>query len=577
LSNNPGDINPKRSIGFGAAKHMAALRGAWPGRAMAWLGAALRPRGVRSLAQMLFVFLLGGVAAWLMVPRPKAPLGKAEAPRPARVLVLGEPLSLDLPEEEALAQTLAIGRKALAVTIKLNVPKAIATRLPEATTGVFEQSRESLGVVVDAELMAQRVHALYDPRSALRRAHAARRGGDLELPLALRHDTERTLGALMQIKESLDRPPVDARYNLQKRAIAPDTPGLRLDVHRTMDALDVSLARDLREVELQLDELQARRTEKDLGAVVVDDVLGYFETKYANDWAHQARAYNLKLAASKLDGHVMLPGEIFDFNEVVGPRSEAYGYKVASVIAQGEVVDGIGGGTCQVSGTLHGAAIFAGLDVVERRPHSRPSFYIKMGMDATVVYPTITLRLRNPYPFPVVLHETIQDGIARAEILGPPRLRDVTFVRKIDAAVPFQEKEIPDASIPKGERQLSQRGIPGFRVTRYRVVREGAFAVRERLPDYYPPTTQIWKIGTGPKDPKWEPKDDPHPEYVADQWLIISQGPSIRANASKGGGTVESRTAGKYGSYGWTFREGLTKYRDRNSAKGDGDEKTSPD
>ena len=50
-----------------------------------------------------------------------------------------------------------------------------------------------------------------------------------------------------------------------------------------------------------------------LGAVVVDDVLGYFETKYANDWAHQARAYNLRLAASKLDGHVIMPGEVFDF------------------------------------------------------------------------------------------------------------------------------------------------------------------------------------------------------------------------------------------------------------------------
>jgi vancomycin resistance protein YoaR len=377
--------------------------------------------------------------------------------------------------------------------------------------------------------------------------------------------------ALLQVKEELDRPATDAKYSLSKRALASDTPGLRVNIYATLEGLDKALRQAESEVPIVLEEVAARRTAKALGAVAVDDILGYFETKYANDWSHQARAFNLKLAASKVDGHVMLPGEIFDFNETVGPRSEAYGYKIAPVIAQGEVVDGIGGGTCQVSGTLHGAAIFSGLDVVERRPHTRPSFYIKMGMDATVVYPTITLRLRNPYPFPVVLRETVQDGLVRAEVLGPPRIRDVTFVRKIEDIVPFQEKEIPDPAIPKEERQ---RGIPGFKIMRYRVVREGAFAVRERMPDFYPPTTQVWRVGTGPKDPKFEPKDDPHPEYIADQWLIISQGPSIHGFA-KGGGTVESRIAGKYGSYGWTFREGLTKYRDR--APKPLEEKTSPD
>ena len=94
-----------------------------------------------------------------------------------------------------------------------------------------------------------------------------------------------------------------------------------------------------------------------------------------------------------------MPGEIFDFNEVVGPRDEANGYKVAPVIAEGELVDGIGGGTCQISGTLHGAAFFAGLEIVERYPHTRPSSYIKMGLDATVVYPTINFRMKNRFRF----------------------------------------------------------------------------------------------------------------------------------------------------------------------------------
>jgi hypothetical protein len=69
-------------------------------------------------------------------------------------------------------------------------------------------------------------------------------------------------------------------------------------------------------------------------------------------------------------------------------------------------------------------------------------------------------------------------------------------------------------------------------------------------------------VGTGPADPKWKPKDDDHPEYVADQFLTISQGPSVpnhRAIPERGGAMVESRIAGRYGAYGWTVREGFTK------------------
>jgi hypothetical protein len=273
-----------------------------------------------------------------------------------------------------------------------------------------------------------------------------------------------------------------------------------------------------------------------------------------------------------------MPGETFDFNEVVGPRSEANGYRVAPVIAQGELVDGIGGGTCQIAGTLHGAAFFAGLDVVERKPHTRPSFYIKMGMDATVVYPTITLKLKNPFGFPIVFHETVADGVVRAEILGPKRSRDVTFVRRIDEVVPFVEKETPDPKVPVGKRVLAQRGIPGFKVTRYRIVRDGSSAVREHDTDVYPPTTQIWHVGAG-ENVTTEPPPDEHPEYVADEYLAIAQGPHVvdphaghesheekgksagedEPEHGRGGPMVETRVAGRYGTHGWTVREGFAK------------------
>jgi hypothetical protein len=235
----------------------------------------------------------------------------------------------------------------------------------------------------------------------------------------------------------------------------------------------------------------------------------------------------------------------------VGPRDEANGYKVAPVIAEGELVDGIGGGTCQISGTLHGAAFFGGLEIVERYPHTRPSSYIKMGLDATVVYPTINFRVKNSYEFPVVLHQTVKNGVVRAEILGPKKTRTVTLLRTIDSVIPYEELERPDKDMPDGMRLLAQRGIPGFKLHRYRIVREGPHAVRHRYNDVYPPTAQIVRIGTG-SVPRAEFKasSDPTPEYVADEVLVLT-------NAVDDKELSERREPGRYGNYGWTEKYGM--------------------
>jgi len=264
----------------------------------------------------------------------------------------------------------------------------------------------------------------------------------------------------------------------------------------------------------------------------------------------------------------------------VGPRDEAHGYRVATVIAQGELVDGLGGGTCQISGTLHGAAFFAGLDIVERYPHSRPSFYIKLGLDATVVYPSINFRFRNPFDFPIVLHQTVSGGVVRAEILGPVRRHTVTYFRRIDGVVPFDEVERESPKLPEGKKVLAQRGIPGFKTTSSRVVRDGAYAVREKWRDSYPPTMQIIEVGTGPRNLEDKRKDDSHPEYVVDEYLVVTQGPDIRTPGVKdpepGGGAIESREPGRTGSYGWIEKEGFSTYKASDKEDPDAEEDAPP-
>jgi vancomycin resistance protein YoaR len=522
----------------------------------------LRPRGRHDLVRILVCALIGGFAGWVAVPGRPMPLAKPDTS--PKVTLDGKTLPIVEDDPDAMmraARSIAWSYASGEVAITTNGARIVRTR-------------EELGARVEQARLRSLVEQLADRRSALRRAHAQhvaqqvdqRVAPPLRLPLPVSIDGPRALVALLGVKDDLDKMPADARLDLTRRTVAKEENGRRVDVYATLARLDDALAQGLPTLEAVVETLPAARTAASIGDVAIDEVLGFFETKYTTDKKHADRTFNLRLAASKLDGHVVMPGETFDFNEVVGPRSEANGYKVAPVIAQGELVDGIGGGTCQIAGTLHGAAFFAGLDIVERKPHTRPSFYIKMGMDATVVYPTITLRLKNPFTHPIVLHETVEDGLVRAEILGPKRTRDVTFVRKIDEVVPFAEREAPDPKVPTGKRVLAQRGIPGFKVTRYRILRDGSFAVREHNTDVYPPTSQIWKVGTG-EDVKHETSGgDEHPEYVADEYLTISQGPHVvdphqhkDPDAPASGPMVETRIAGRYGTHGWTVREGFAK------------------
>jgi vancomycin resistance protein YoaR len=307
------------------------------------------------------------------------------------------------------------------------------------------------------------------------------------------------------------------------------------------------------EVGLVVQMRRARRTMSDLDGVSMAAKLASFETRYDASFRAEDRSFNLAVAAEKIDGMVVLPGERFDFNAVVGERSEANGFRVAPVIAAGEVVDGVGGGTCQISGTLHAAVFFAGLPIVERHPHSRPSSYIKLGLDAAVSYPNLNFTFDNDRDHPIVVGFTVGGGIARATLWGAENDLQVTFVRRVDETVAFQEREVEDPELPRGVRVLSQRGVPGFELTRWRIVRDVARrqAVRERLEDEYPPTTQIWRVGTGGSRPDGytPPPGDAHLEYVADEYLSLTDGAGLEA-------PIEVRRPGRTGNYGWTVAAG---------------------
>jgi vancomycin resistance protein YoaR len=449
--------------------------------------------------------------------------------------------------------------------------KPFSLRLQDGETRTF--AADDLGITVDSE----RIRSWFDPAggetgesgSNLRIEHFGNEA--VALPVALQLDAGRVFEALIGLKDEFDRAPADARVNFgaaepdaqptepgnasgAAHRIIPEQGGRWLDVGATFEAIRQAVESGDHTAAVVFREVQARRKAAELAGASFDAVLAEFDTPYDRSRRSKARTFNLALAASKLDGTVLMPGEVFDFNAVVGPRDEANGYQVAPVIAQGELVDGIGGGTCQVSGTLFSASFFAGLEVLERNPHTRPSSYIKLGLDAAVAYPSLNLRLKNPYDFPIALRESVRDGKVHSEVRGPARARTVTFIRRIVRALPYEEIIRDEPSLPKGKKRLAQRGVPGFQVRRYRIVRDGAHAVREKNEDIYPATPQIVLVGSGGGPSKKLPRDT-HPEYRADELLVMTlDGDSKLA---------EQRRPGRFGKSGWTEREGMPVWKSK--------------
>lgn len=152
---------------------------------------------------------------------------------------------------------------------------------------------------------------------------------------------------------------------------------------------------------------------KDLN--IFPDMLSTFCTNYVNN---PNRTTNLILASNKINGVVLMPGEKFSFNEVVGERTIAAGYKNAAIFVNGQVEDGLAGGICQVSSTLYDAVIGANLEIVERHNHSKFTSYLPGGKDATVVWGRYDFQFKNSREYPIKIEMSIQNGIATASIYG---------------------------------------------------------------------------------------------------------------------------------------------------------------
>lgn len=132
---------------------------------------------------------------------------------------------------------------------------------------------------------------------------------------------------------------------------------------------------------------------------------------YSSDYVNNAnRTTNLRIASNAISGTIIYPGEVFSFNNVVGPRTAAKGYKNAAIFTGDGTEDGLGGGICQVASTMFNCALYANVDIVERHQHSQRVAYVPLGRDAAIYGTAQDFRWRNNTGYPIRIEMTVEGG-----------------------------------------------------------------------------------------------------------------------------------------------------------------------
>lgn len=297
-----------------------------------------------------------------------------------------------------------------------------------------------------------------------------------------------------KIHEEVYKEAKDAYYTEDPLQVYPEEKGIDFDVENAREILK----EDKEEYIIPLIITEPEVTLDDLGTKAFPDQLATFTTRY--DVSDVDRTTNLVLAIKKINGTVLRSGEEFSYNKVVGARTVAAGYKNAKIYSAGQVVDGLGGGICQVSSTLYNAALLANLEITERRNHQFVTSYVEAGRDATVVYGSTDFKFKNTRKYPIRIVATAKNGILTMTIYGIKEENEYTFkfTPKVLATTPYQTQYIDDDTLPEGTEKVKQKGAVGKKVqTTITKLLNGKVVSSEVLSvDTYTPMTRIILRGT---------------------------------------------------------------------------------
>ncbi len=279
--------------------------------------------------------------------------------------------------------------------------------------------------------------------------------------------------------EELTSPVKNASYRMEDGNVVIDEEKAEITVEKALikEALESDKEVYTLAVKAKLPDI----TKKQLEELLFKDTLASYSSSFATSTPE--RASNVILTANRIDGKILMPGEVFSYDAAIGKRTRANGYKEAGVYIGNKVESGIGGGICQTSSTLYSAALYANLEIVSRTSHSLPVAYVPAGQDATIAEGYIDLKIKNSTEYPIKISAAVSGRNLTCSILGVKEegLEVQLSHVQTDYFTPEAERT-ENSSIPKGYIYVKSKGAPGYAIASQRIVKkDGKIIKTEKL------------------------------------------------------------------------------------------------
>jgi len=322
-----------------------------------------------------------------------------------------------------------------------------------------------------------------------------------ELKLKFTYNQKPLEDLVKSIEKDINKKPQDATISFAggKFQVNEDVEGIELDSDKLkkeiLSSINGKINGDIN-IEAPMKTLKPKVTAASLKQV--NTKIASYSTDFSS--SSEPRSTNIRVATASINGKVLMPGESFSFNEVVGERTKERGYKEAGVIINQQLDSGLGGGICQVSSTLYNALLSGNIKTTERIHHTFPSSYVGMGLDATVDWGNIDLKFKNTFDYPIYLEGYTKNKVVYFNIYSNSELakRAYSITTEVYDKIEPTIKYIDDPTMLEGNTEIVKKPSTGYRVKVYRNIFEnGKFISKELVSnDYYVPINGVTKRGT---------------------------------------------------------------------------------
>ncbi|MEG0772542.1 VanW family protein [Clostridium sp.] len=328
--------------------------------------------------------------------------------------------------------------------------------------------------------------------------------------VAFTYDEDNLSEFVKAIQDEINKEPVNAKIvtnvdgTLKKNLdgslfIEPAVKGYKLSNDKLLQSIRNLSINNLDEdvyIDASIEEVDASITE----TMLVDSNKSFasFSTTFYS--STKGRSTNIALCARTINGILLMPGDVFSFNDIVGDTTIEKGYLDAPVIVNNKVESGVGGGICQVSSTLYNAILRTGINSLERSNHTFPSSYVGIGLDATISWDYTDYKFKNTLNYPLFIECYPKDEVLYVNIYSNEKLKEKTYIIENDIYEVIKPKTeyVYNKNLKEGETHLFKNGSNGYKVKVVRKTLEKDVIVNSEIisNDTYTPIPTVYSTGS---------------------------------------------------------------------------------